>query len=175
LPSKFAARRYARALFELGLAGNKLEKWQADIEKVAALSRDPEVAAFLAYPRVSLKDKIGLLSRNLGGVSPEVLNLTYLLIKEGAADRLDIVANSYHKMVDAHNGIERGRLTTAILLTESDVQDLSRRVGTILNKRVVLAGEVAPELLGGFQARVAGKLLDGSTSTALAALKKELS
>ena len=175
MPSRFAARRYARALFELGLAGNKLDKWQADLERVAALSRDPEVAAFLAYPRVSLKDKVGLLSRSLGDVSPEVLNLTYLLIKEGASDRLGNVSCSYRKMVDARNGIERGRLTTAVPLAEAEVQDLSRRVGSILNKKVILMGQANPLLIGGFQARVAGKLLDGSTSTALATLKKELS
>ncbi len=175
MPSRFAARRYARALFELGLAGNKLDKWQADLERVAALSRAPEVAAFLAYPRVSLKDKIGLLSRSLGDVSPEVLNLTYLLIKEGAVDRLDSVACSFQKLMDARDGVERGRLTTAVPLAEADVQDLSRRVGSILNKKVILKGEVDTLLLGGFQARVAGKLLDGSTRTALATLKKELS
>jgi F-type H+-transporting ATPase subunit delta len=175
LPSRFAARRYAQALFALGIAGNKLDKWQADLERVAALSRDPKVAAFLTYPRVSLKDKVGLLSRSLGDVSPEVLNLTYLLIKEGAADRLDSISRSYQKLVDAHNGVERGRLTTAVPLADSEIQDLSRRVGMILNKKVTLAGEVDPLLLGGFQARVAGKLLDGSTRTALATLKKELS
>lgn len=173
--SRFNARRYARALFELGLAGNKLDKWQADLERVAALSHDPEVAAFLAYPRVSLKDKIGLLSRTLGDVSPEVLNLAYLLIKEGAADRLDSISRSYQKMLDAHNGVERGTLTTAVPLAEADVQGLSRRVGSILNKKVILMGEADPSLIGGFQARVAGKLLDGSTRTALATLKKELS
>ena len=175
MPSRFSGRRYAQALFELGVAGNKLDKWQADLDKVAALSRDPEVAAFLAYPRVSLKDKVGVLSRALAGVSPEVLNLTYLLVKEGTADKIDVVAKSYQKLLDARNGIERGRLTTAIPLAESDVQDLSRRVGSILNRRVVLAGEADPALLGGFQARVAGKLLDGSIRTALATLKKELS
>ena len=175
MPRRFAARRYAQALFEMGLAGNKLDKWQADLERVAAISRDPEVAAFLAYPRVSLKDKVGLLSRSLHDVSPEVLNLTYLLIKEGAADRLDSVSLSYQKMVDARNGVERGILTTAVPLAEADVQDLSRRVGSILNKKVILTGEADPLLVGGFQARVAGKLLDGSTRTALAMLKKELS
>jgi F-type H+-transporting ATPase subunit delta len=152
-----------------------LDRWQADLEKVAALGRDPEVAAFLAYPRVSLKDKVGMLSRSLGDISPEVLNLTYLLIKESASDKMDLVAKSYQKLVDAHSGIERGLLTTAIPLTESEVQDMSRRIGSILNKKVVLSGETDPALLGGFEARVAGKLLDGSTRTALATLKKELS
>ena len=125
--------------------------------------------------RVSLKEKVGLLSRALADVSPEVLNLTYMLIKEGSADRLDSVALDYQKMMDSRNGIERGSLTTAVPLAEADVLELSRRVGSILNKNVILKGEVDPSLIGGFQVRVAGKLLDGSTRTALATLKKELS
>ncbi len=175
MPSRFATRPYARALFELGVAGDKMDKLQSDLEQVAALGRDPEVMAFLAYPRVSLKDKVGLLSRSLVGISHEVLNLTCLLVKEGVADRLEDVTKSFQKMVDTRNGIERGSIITAVPLDDADMQDLNRRVGFILNKKVVLTGKADPSVLGGFEARVGGKLLDGSTRTALATLKKEIS
>jgi F-type H+-transporting ATPase subunit delta len=175
LPFKFASQRYARALFELGAGAGKLDQWQEDLERVSAVTGDPEVAAFLAYPRVSIKDKVGMLSRGLAGVSPEVLNLTSLLIKEGAADKLGAISRSFQKLLDAKKGIERGTVTTAVALGEPELQDISRRVGVIINKKVMLSGEADPALLGGFQARVAGKLLDGSTRTALSELKKELS
>jgi F-type H+-transporting ATPase subunit delta len=175
LPSRFASQRYARALFELGDSAGKLDKWQEDLARVSAVTGDPEVAAFLAYPRVSIKDKIGMLSRGLTGVSPEVLNLASLLIKEGAAEKLGLVAASFQKLLDARNGIERGTVTTAVALGEPELADISRRVGAIINKKVMLGGVADPALLGGFQARVAGKLLDGSTRTALSELKKELS
>ncbi len=173
MPGKFAAKRYAKALFELG--AGKLEKWNGDLARVESAVADPEVAAFLGAPRVSLKDKVGLLSRTLADVSPEVLNLTYLLIKEGEVNKLGAVAQGFQKLVDEAAGIERGTVTTAVPLSEAEVQDIGRRVGAAIKKKVVLSGQTNPALLGGFQARVAGKLLDGSTSTALSALKNKLS
>ncbi len=37
---RLSTRRYARALFELGVRQNQLDKWQADLDKVADLSRN---------------------------------------------------------------------------------------------------------------------------------------
>ena len=175
MPSRFAARRYAQALFELGVAGDKLNKWAAELGEMAELVRDPEVEAFLTYPRINLQDKTRVLEDAIKAVSPEVLNLTFLLVKEGFVDRLGQMAADFQKLVDMHDGIERGRLTTAIALSNGEVEDLGQQVGSILKKKVLLTGDTDPALLGGFQARVAGKLLDGSTRTALAILKKELS
>ena len=176
MAGRFSSLRFARALFELGVAGEKLDKLQAHLEVVAMLCRHHEVASFLASPRVSLNDKAGVLSRALGDGSSEVINLTCLLVKKRAVNRLVDVAAGYRRLMDERAGIERGHLTTALPLADADVRDMSVSLGSLLNYRtVVLAGKADPALLGGFQARVAGKLLDGSTRTALATLKKELS
>jgi len=43
-----------------------------------------------------------------------------------------------------------------------------------VGKKVVLESQVAPGLLGGFVAKVGGKLLDGSVRGRLEALKQEM-
>jgi F-type H+-transporting ATPase subunit delta len=43
-----------------------------------------------------------------------------------------------------------------------------------VGKKVVIKPEVDPEIIGGIVARVGGRLLDGSTRSKLAALKREM-
>jgi F-type H+-transporting ATPase subunit delta len=63
---------------------------------------------------------------------------------------------------------------TAVPVDDKDKEKLAERIGTLVAKKVLVKPEVDPEILGGIIARVGGKLLDGSTRSKLAALKKEL-
>ena len=65
-------------------------------------------------------------------------------------------------------------MTTAIPLDDEDKLRLEERLSAALGKKVVLKPEVDSGLIGGIIARVGGKLLDGSTRSKLAALKREL-
>ena len=76
--------------------------------------------------------------------------------------------------MDNYHGLEHAEVTTAVPLDDKDTQRLSERLGTLVGKKVVLKTEVDPQLLGGFVARIGGKLLDGSTRSRLLALKKEI-
>lgn len=171
---RFLARRYARALFELGVRQDQVDKWQGDLDRVVALSRDPEVLAYLAHPKVSLEAKAALLSRNMKGIAQPVLSLVYLLIEHDALNRLADVASEYHRLMDDYHGIERGKLSAAVVLEEADVERLSRQVESILNKNVVLEGVVDEKLLGGVVVRVGDTLLDGSVRKALSTLRQKL-
>jgi len=77
-------------------------------------------------------------------------------------------------MLDSYRGIERAEVVTAIPLDNDDKRRLETRLGTIVNKTVVVNEKVDPDLLGGIVARLGGKLLDGSVRSRLAALKSEI-
>ena len=51
---------------------------------------------------------------------------------------------------------------------------MEERLGAVVGKKVVVKPKVDPSVVGGVVARIGGKLLDGSTRTKLAALKKAL-
>ena len=172
---RFSARRYAQALFELGASQDKLEKWGSDLARVAGLGSDPQVVAFLEHPRIAAETKERVLSGAAKGISPEVLNLVFILVKRGAVTRLPEVYAAFQKLAELGEGIERGRLTAPVALSQSEVDRVSSLVGEILARKVILDSEVDENLLGGVVVRVAGKLLDGSTRSALAVLKQKLS
>jgi F-type H+-transporting ATPase subunit delta len=174
MAKKNYARRYAQALFEIALEHNELDKWQADLWEVAAIAGDAKARAFLENPGVSPAAKAGLLSRVLKEKNPLVQNLISLLLARDSLGMARDIALAYHERLNAFRGIEQARVTTALPIDEQQAQDLEQRIGVLVGKKVRATFEVDPRVVGGFVARIDGKLLDGSTRTRLAMLKKTM-
>ena len=171
---KISVGRYAQAMFDLDLEKEQLDSWQSDMEKVARLGQEATIAAYLRNPKVHFEDKARLLAERLTDIDPLVLNLVYLLLTKGRLDMLADIADEYQRLCDSHRGIEQAEVTTAVPLDDGAKLKLSQYLGDIVGKKVVLKLKIDPSIIGGFVARVTGKLIDGSTRGKLAALKKEM-
>jgi len=171
---KASARRYSQAVFEIALETKELDRWQSDLNQIAGMAEDSALMTWLGNPKLHFEDKAKLLSERLKGVSPLALNLGLLLV---ARDRLGMIGDindDYQRRLDSHRGIESGEVLTALPLDDSDKAKLAENLGVLVGKKVVLKSEVDPGLIGGFVARLGGKLLDGSIRSRLLSLKKEL-
>jgi F-type H+-transporting ATPase subunit delta len=171
---RFYARRYAQAVFDIAREKKELDKWQTDLNKVAALSGDATVMALLEDPRVPFEAKAKILSGQLSDIEPLALNLVYLLIARGRLGMLGDIAYEYQLLLDGYRSIERAEVTTAVALDAQDIAELEERLGEMVGKKVVVEARVDSSLIGGMVARVGGKLLDGSTITKLMAMRKAL-
>jgi len=169
----FSARRYSRAVFELVDKG-RLDERQAEMDRLSRLGQDATISAYLENPKVPFEDKARLLGEKLSDVNPVVMNLVYLLLARSRLDMLPDIAREYRRLADNYHGIERAEVTTAIPLDDEARLTLSRHLGELTGKKIILEDKVDPGLIGGVVVRVAGKLLDGSTRGKLAALKREL-
>ncbi|MDP2731316.1 MAG: ATP synthase F1 subunit delta [Dehalococcoidales bacterium] len=168
------AQRYSQAMFQIALEKGDLDKWQSDLNRIARLGEDITLREMLENPRLHFNDKSRLLSEQLGGTNPLVLNLLYLLLLRGRLGMIGAIADGFQQMLDNYRGIERAEVTTATPLDEEDKLRLEASLGKIVNKQVVIEPKVDASLLGGIVARVGGKLLDGSTRSRLEALKRDL-
>jgi len=168
------AKRYAQAVFELALERKELDRWQSDLRKIANLAEDAALSAVLENPKFRFEEKAKLLSERLGKINPLALNLAYLLVSRGRLWVIGDIADEYQRRLDSHRGIERAEVTTAIPLDDEDRLKLEEHLGGIVSKKVMLEPEVDSRVIGGFVARIGGKLLDGSTRSKLEALKREL-
>ena len=168
------ARRYSQAVFNIALERKELDRWESDLTKIASLSEEATLIAFLESPKFHFDDKARLLSERLGDISPLALNLVYLLVTRGRLSIIGDIADEYQRLLDSYRGIERAEVITAIPLDDEDKQKLQKRLGAVVNKEVVLKPEVDSSLIGGVIARIGDKLLDGSTRSRLEALKREL-
>ncbi len=175
MAKKFSAGRYAQALFAVAQEKNKADELLVELENLSQLNRDKAVSAYLSNPAISFKEKESVLAGKFEGIDSSLVNLVYLLLSNGKINRLGAVSDEYKQMVDGSKGIERAEVITAVPLDDKSREKISSRLGDILGKKVVIEPErTDPGLIGGVVVRVSGKLLDGSTLSALNSLKKEI-
>ncbi len=168
-------RRYSQAVFQIALEKGELDRWQSDLRKIASLGDDTAFRMLMEEPRLHLDDKAKLLSKRLGDINPLALNLAYLLVAKGRLGMVGDIADEYQRLLDSYHGVERAEVITAVPLDDEDKLKLEERLADIVGKKVVTKLEVDHSLIGGFVARIGGKLLDGSTRSRLETLKRELS
>lgn len=174
MPRISSGKRYAQAAFELGLERNELDGWQSDLRRIASLTADEEVMAFLENPRLPFTAKSNLLQKGLGGVNPLAFNLALLLASKGRFRLAGDISQLYDELLDAHRGIEHAEVIAALPLSDENRQAISRRLGEMVERRVVVDARVDPSILGGFIARIGDRLIDGSIRQRLDALKRRL-
>ena len=171
---KIFARRYTQAIFSIALEKQELDRWQADLEKIAVLGEDAELNALLESPKIHFDKKAKLLSELLGDINPLALNLACLLVTRGIFSTAGAIADEYQRLLDSHRGIERAEVVTAVPLEEEEKRKLKEHLGAMVGKKIMLQPGVDESLIGGIVARIGGKLMDGSTRRKLEVLRKEL-
>jgi F-type H+-transporting ATPase subunit delta len=167
-------RRYARAVFEIAREQNELERWQSDLQKIVGALSDADFLAALESPKIRFEDKSRFLAERLRDIGPLAMNLVRLLITRNGIGMVGAIAREYRRLVDAYHGIQQAEVVTAVPIDAKDKEKLAENLGALVGSKIVLEPRVNPEILGGIIARVGGKLLDGSTRSKLAALKREL-
>lgn len=172
--STLRSKRYSQAVFEIARENNELDKWDNDLKRIAALAQTREFVSIMENPKFSFEDKSKLLNSQLKSVSQKALNLAYILTNQGKFGLITSIYIDYQQLWDDLREIDKAEVTTAIPIDESEKVKLAQRLGSVTGKKIVIVEKVDPAIIGGMIARVGGKIIDGSTSSQLAALKNEL-
>jgi F-type H+-transporting ATPase subunit delta len=174
MPRISSAKRYAQAVFELALEKNEFEGWQEGLKKIVDLTTDNKLMALLENPNLSFAAKKTLLQERLGKINPLAFNLALLLVSKGLLRRSGDLLEKYNELLDAHLGIERAKVTTALPLGDEEKNAVSERLEKIVERKVVVDAQVDPSIIGGFIARIGDTLIDGSVHQKLESLKRTL-
>jgi len=169
-----SAKRYAQAVFELALERNEFQSWQEGLKKIVDLTTDKGLMALLENPSLSFAAKKSFLQERLGEIQPLASNLAFLLVSKGILKRSGDISQKYNDLLDAHRGIERANVTTALSLGDEERDAISHRLGEMIERKVVMDAHVDPSIIGGFIARIGDMLIDGSIQQKLGTLKRSL-
>ena len=168
------AKRYAQAVFQIAQEKHTIERWLADLGRIAALAQVQELADVINNPAVPEKAKRTLLDNRLAAVDKEALNLVYLLVAKGKFNLVNGIYLTFRQFVDELQGIDKAEVTTAVPLDPAEKQKIVQSLEALRGKKVVITEKVDDKIIGGIIARVGGKIIDGSTSSKLAALGNAL-
>lgn len=171
------AKRYAKALVEIGQERNALQKYGDDLSRLTELVSDSkDFREVLINPVFTREDKKRIAGQILEKLQtdPMVANFVNLLIDRKRIDQLDGIEKAYRSEVDDIRGITRGEVISAEPLSEEQLGRVTDALSQISGKKVLVATSVDPSLIGGLTAKVGDKVFDGTIRTQLTQLKETL-
>lgn len=170
-----AARRYARAVFELAQEQKSAAVWQRRLETIRALMEVPALQAILANRAIAGEARARVLREAAAGsLDEDGLNLAVLLLENNRLGQVDVVLAEFEKLLDEAEGRVRATATTAVELGDDERRSLERELSERFGGKVRLEAEVDPDILGGLVVRVGDHLVDASVRTRLQQLRRRL-
>ena len=169
-----AAKRYAKAAFELARDKGELDVWERDLRALGMALQAAGAMDFLASARVPSEGKQEFLRRVMEQPGPLVWNLMLLLVERNRLALLPQIVDVFQTLLDEERGIAHAQVVTAVAMSDEERGAIARRLSELTGKQVQVETREDPEILGGLIARIGDRLVDGSTKTKLIALKRQL-
>jgi F-type H+-transporting ATPase subunit delta len=171
------ARKYSRALLEIGLKDGTHETLGQELERIAQLLLTQKelrnVLYSSVYPSSIRKGIFQNLSRSLR-LSPVMVDFVNLLIDRERINHLPVIAQSYSDLSDELANRIRATLLTAKPLSPSRIGEIQNQLEASVRKKIILAVQEEPDLIGGVVAKIGNLIYDGSLKTQLSRMKENL-
>lgn len=162
------AKRYAKAIFELGHAKEMSQEYYQQLESLSkSLSLDPAAKTFFSNTAISKESKRELLKQVFAKtkVESEIQAFLMLLIDKGRFSLLTEIVNASRDLIDQGRGTTRGSIKSAQALSATVKNDYENKISKIMNKKIQLESQINPALLGGVKIEVGGWTFDDSLQT----------
>ena len=169
-----AVSTYAGALFEAARERDELEEVLSDLEEfVAALHESEELRLFYYGGQIPERQKRRAIEGLTEGMKSQATNFLKVLVDNGREEILEEALGRYEQLVKEHLGRIEVGVTTAVELSQDQLDRLKERIGRVLEGReVILETNVDPELIGGAVFRFGGRMMDGSIRGRLESLRE---
>ncbi|HEY6284868.1 MAG TPA: ATP synthase F1 subunit delta [Ktedonobacteraceae bacterium] len=169
------ARRYAGAIFDIGLKQNTLDRTLEDVQEIAKLFSIRKLAYLLREPNIPAERKETAIRQGLASmVLPTSLNLALLVVQRGLVDLMPNIARELNQLVLDHKNEATAEVTTATRLDEATQSQVQQALERMTGKKILLETRVQPNILGGVVARVGDQVIDGSVERRLKLLQQQL-
>ena len=171
------ARRYAKALLEIGSETGTLETLVTEIDNLgAAFSTSVELRNALENPLIAREGKVAILEELAQrlSLSPTAKHLLLMLGARRRLPALPGIAQRLREMNDLRKGIVRAEVTTAVPLSDAYYERLRAELEKMTGNKVTLDKREDPSIIAGVVTRIGDTIVDGSLRTRLQQMKHTL-
>jgi F-type H+-transporting ATPase subunit delta len=164
---------YAKALVaaaeDAGIGDQVLEELDSFVELLDQL---PSLEGTLASPRVPVEVKLSTLDKVVQGkCSATLSNFLKVVCRRRRFECIRAIHRATHERFNELTGRVVVQVTSAAPLDEAIQQRLAERLGTLLQRQVVIRLQIDPELIGGLVVRVGDTRYDASLANQLLRLR----
>lgn len=180
MTGNIVARRYAKALFAVAQVQSDktaMAQYGDDLARLAGLLENaPELTKIFRNPIFGVEEKRGVIIKVLDKVAPcaMVRNFCLLLADKNRLAFLPEINASYGILLDSAQGVLRGKLVTAVKLSDAVQKNVVDKLQNESGQKVVLDYEVDQEIIGGLMLKIGDKVLDASIRAQLQILKENI-
>ncbi len=171
------ARRYARALLDIGREEGQARQILPEVERFASLlSETPPLKEALGAAYVNRRDKHAVLESAVAplGFLPTTLNFLRLLVDKGRMDVLPQIIAELRRLVEQMEGIERVEIVVPMALSETQREAVRAALAKRTGKRIEIEEKVDPGVLGGMVVKVGSTVYDGSIRTQIEQIRQNM-
>ncbi len=175
--SKTSAKRYAKALLDVGKETSSHVQFGTDIRDVlAAFNGAPELYKVLLNPMYKAEERLALMDKvsEAVKVTAPVARFLKVLVSSRNIRLLGDVVAAYGKLEDEASGRLRAVVESPVELSGDTLDRIREKIGSAEGKEVALAFRLRPELIGGLVIRIENTVLDGSLRTQLELMKEKI-
>jgi F-type H+-transporting ATPase subunit delta len=175
--SDVIAKRYARALYDLGKEEGKEKAFLEELQGiVGVISENEELKSLLESPLydIVLKKRILKEVSSKVSISLYAVNFLNILLDKDRFFVLSEIVDAYDKILDEVSGRVRAKVVCATAIDDAQLQKVCQTLSKVFKKEVDVDVSVEPSLIGGMIAEVEGMIYDGSIKTQISKLKQSL-
>lgn len=168
--------RYAKALLQVAIEENLLEKVKNDMQFInEVIATIPEFNNIFNSPIVKPSEKQKIFENTFSKqLSPLTINFIKMLIQHRRENRLNDVIRNFFDQYKLHKGIITASLITPISIDEKIKNKISQLLQTKYNKTIELSSTVDASIIGGFVLQIEDMQYDASVQTRLKKIRNEL-
>jgi F-type H+-transporting ATPase subunit delta len=175
--NRLAARRYAKALVEIGEAQGNLMLLQHELGEVTALVKgSADLTRLVLNPLVVPKQKAVVFEMVLrqAGVGVTLCNFFKVVAENARLNLIHEIETAFRDLVDERAGVVEARVSTAQPLSDAQSRALQASLSARTGKSIRLVAAQDPALLGGVKVQVGSTVFDASLQGRLRLLKLQL-
>ncbi len=169
-----AAGRYARAILDIAVETDSLEKEKQDMQFINhTIESSRDLKLFLQSPLIKKAVKINVLKEIFEGkVQQSTMNLMILLAEKSREKLLLDITKAFMSLYKKHHGIIDVDVETAFELDQNQKEKLVQVLESATGKKVQMEIQLREELMGGLTVRIDDTIINGSVKYKLSQLKE---
>lgn len=168
--------RYAKALITISEEKKSFEKVVEDISLIYnTLESSKELRVFLNNPIITSNKKADVLIEMFKSYAgDDVINFINFLVKKGRENLLFDMCKRFLTLSNEKLNQVEVEITSASDLTSSQQKEITEKLESLINKKVLANFSIDEKIIGGFKARYSDTVIDASIQHQLKVLKKKL-
>jgi F-type H+-transporting ATPase subunit delta len=175
--SRLTARRYAKALLQIGDQQGNVPQLQQELDTIATtVAANTDLMRLVASPLVLPRKKAEVFETILAAakVSETLRHFFRVVAEAGRLNLLPDLRRTFADLVDERAGIVEAKVASAQPLTEAQSKALVVSLAARTGKTIRLSWSQDATLLGGLKVQVGSTVLDASLQGQLRQLKTQL-